>query len=117
MSAPDPTYQAAVEAGASLYMTDKPCKHGHLSPRYVSNRGCVECGVRHRERSRRELLTITFAVRTPEQAARLRAFYTTLRITESLADEQRFQDELEHIRTPLPDDTHYVTGEFKRILK
>ena len=117
MSAPDPTYRAALEAGASLYMTAKPCRHGHVSPRYVSNRGCVACGVRQRERSRRELVTVTFAVQTPEQAERLKGFHMTLQITSALADEQRFERELILRRVPMPDEPHHVTDEFKRLIK
>lgn len=117
MSAPDPTYRAALEAGASLYLTAKPCKRGHLSPRYVSNRGCVACGVGQRERSRRELVTITFAVQTPEQAERLKGFHLTLRITGALAAEQQFERELVLRRIPKPDEPHHVTDEFKRLIK
>lgn len=28
---------------AATYITGKPCKHGHLSPRWVSNNVCVAC--------------------------------------------------------------------------
>jgi len=33
----------AIEAGLKKYFTGKPCKHGHMSPRMVSNRRCCEC--------------------------------------------------------------------------
>jgi hypothetical protein len=36
------TCKAAREVGDKFYLTGKPCKHGHLSLRYVSG-GCVEC--------------------------------------------------------------------------
>jgi 5-methylcytosine-specific restriction endonuclease McrA len=33
----------ALAAGAKTYENGKPCKHGHLGPRYTRNRGCVVC--------------------------------------------------------------------------
>lgn len=42
----------AKEQGLPKYFTGKPCKHGHLAERRVSDRGCVECSAlataRHR---------------------------------------------------------------------
>lgn len=29
--------------GLRTYNTGKPCKHGHISDRYVGNSGCIEC--------------------------------------------------------------------------
>ena len=37
------TYQQAKDQGLKRYFTGKPCKHGHLSERLVSNRRCCEC--------------------------------------------------------------------------
>lgn len=117
MSAPDPTYLAAVEAGATLYMTAKPCKRGHMSPRYVTNRGCIACSVPQRERPRNQLVTITFGGLTEDQSRRLRDFFTTARITGALAAEQQFERELVLRRIPKPDEPHHVTDEFKRLIK
>jgi len=33
----------AISRSCSLYFTGIPCKHGHLSERYLANRQCVEC--------------------------------------------------------------------------
>jgi len=33
----------AKQLGLKLYFTGKPCKKGHISERYVKNRGCVTC--------------------------------------------------------------------------
>lgn len=33
----------AVDAGKRYFFTGKPCKHGHISERYVGNGACVEC--------------------------------------------------------------------------
>lgn len=33
----------AVAAGEKWYFTGKPCKHGHIALRQVSNKGCREC--------------------------------------------------------------------------
>jgi hypothetical protein len=37
------TKQLAMEQGLKHYFTGKPCKHGHIENRLVSNRGCVTC--------------------------------------------------------------------------
>jgi hypothetical protein len=40
----------ALERGLSRYFTGKPCKHGHVTERQVSNRNCAACSniVHHR---------------------------------------------------------------------
>lgn len=44
------TKQEARERGLKFYFTGKPCKNGHVAPRYVREPGsCTECG-RHRNR-------------------------------------------------------------------
>lgn len=35
--------QEALAAGLKRYFTGKPCKSGHISERFVSTRGCVQC--------------------------------------------------------------------------
>lgn len=39
------TIRAAEKAGLKHYFTGKPCRYGHLSPRYVSTWRCVKCSV------------------------------------------------------------------------
>lgn len=39
------TRAEAIATGSTKYFTGEPCKHGHLSPRYVSA-GCVECALK-----------------------------------------------------------------------
>jgi hypothetical protein len=39
------TLQAAEKLGHKHYFTGKPCKHGHVAPRYVSTWQCVPCTV------------------------------------------------------------------------
>lgn len=39
------TLRAAETAGQKHYFTGKPCKHGHIGPRYVSTWRCVECTI------------------------------------------------------------------------
>lgn len=34
----------AIAAGSRYYTTNKPCKNGHLSKRFVYNGACYECG-------------------------------------------------------------------------
>ena len=36
-------YADAKTLGLKTYSTGKPCKNGHVSERYVSNKGCCEC--------------------------------------------------------------------------
>lgn len=39
-----PASQAeALRQGVTYYFTGKPCKHGHLSERFATNRNCREC--------------------------------------------------------------------------
>lgn len=41
---------SAIEKGSLVYYSGKPCKHGHLSERYVSTGHCLECcKQRHKE--------------------------------------------------------------------
>lgn len=35
--------QKAKEAGEKFFMPEKPCKHGHLALKWVSNNECTEC--------------------------------------------------------------------------
>lgn len=37
------TCKRASELGLSHYFTGKPCKNGHIAPRHVTNRTCMEC--------------------------------------------------------------------------
>lgn len=37
------TRRQALIAGELTYFTGKPCKNGHIAPRYVSTGGCLEC--------------------------------------------------------------------------
>lgn len=37
------TRKEAIEKKLTNYFTGKPCKHGHIAPRNVKSKGCVEC--------------------------------------------------------------------------
>ena len=37
------TRKEAIEKGATQYFTGRSCGHGHVAPRFVSNKGCAEC--------------------------------------------------------------------------
>jgi 5-methylcytosine-specific restriction endonuclease McrA len=39
--------EAAKAAGLKTYFTGEPCKSGHMEPRTVSNKNCVQCQKRH----------------------------------------------------------------------
>lgn len=41
------TRKTAIEQNLPHYFTGKPCKRGHLSPRYTNTCNCVECGLVH----------------------------------------------------------------------
>ena len=47
----------AQAAGAVKYSTGKPCKHGHVAPRYTSNGLCVTCAVDVNRKSRKKCRT------------------------------------------------------------
>lgn len=38
-----PTRKQAKQSGDRLYFTGKPCKRGHVAPRWVSSKTCVGC--------------------------------------------------------------------------
>jgi hypothetical protein len=42
----------ALTKGLKRYYTGKPCKHGHLSERFVSNKGCLSCLQYHTKKYR-----------------------------------------------------------------
>ena len=55
----------ARQDGASRYFTGAPCKHGHISERFVSSQACIECSyARHK----------AFVVSHPEMRRRPRAW-------------------------------------------
>lgn len=37
------TREQAAQNGRMFFFTGKPCKHGHIEPRYVSTSGCIGC--------------------------------------------------------------------------
>ena len=37
------TYTQALDRGLLHYFTGRPCKNGHVAPRHVANRTCMEC--------------------------------------------------------------------------
>jgi hypothetical protein len=37
------SYSKAVEMNLARYFTGKPCKHGHISERYMKTRTCIQC--------------------------------------------------------------------------
>lgn len=41
-------------SGSARYFTGKPCKHGHVSPRFTSNRRCIVCSVAAAEQWKRD---------------------------------------------------------------
>lgn len=43
MSSHPATRAEAKAQGSSFYYTGKPCKRGHLSPRFVASQNCVQC--------------------------------------------------------------------------
>ena len=60
---------AAADAGLSLYFTGKPCKRGHLSPRYVVNGSCSECNAESNTQARKEIKQRLEKGRTEAEAA------------------------------------------------
>ena len=48
------TKRDAVMTGMKYYTTSKPCKHGHIAARFVSNDMCVVCMDLKTERARKK---------------------------------------------------------------
>ena len=49
------TQSEALRQGVTYYYTGKPCKHGHISERFASNKNCREClRIRNRERTKKD---------------------------------------------------------------
>ena len=46
------TRQEALEAGEARYFTGEPCKHGHVSERWVMSGRCIACQEESREEER-----------------------------------------------------------------
>jgi hypothetical protein len=46
------TRKEAREAGLKQYFTGKACIHGHIAPRLVSNKTCVECDRIRKQKAR-----------------------------------------------------------------
>jgi hypothetical protein len=46
----------AAASGLNKFYTGKPCKHGHLSERWVLNGACVQCNVERVAKQRRDLI-------------------------------------------------------------
>ena len=42
------TRQQAIEQKLTRYFTGKPCKHGHISEKLLSNRTCIECQIKRK---------------------------------------------------------------------
>jgi DNA-binding XRE family transcriptional regulator len=55
--------EAAKTAGLTTYETGAPCKHGHLAPRYVASKTCVEC---HHQQKREAWQQKPKAIRAPQ---------------------------------------------------
>ena len=48
------SHREAIAVGSAIYLTGRPCKRGHYSPRYSMSGDCIECGrTRARERMRK----------------------------------------------------------------
>lgn len=64
---------------AGRYFTGKPCKRGHLSERYLSTRGCVECLAGNvQKRPVQPHIAVTLRVHSESELARVQAFYAAL---------------------------------------
>ena len=49
------THTEALRRGEKYYYTGKPCKHGHIGPRFTTGRKCKECAyIRNRKRTTEE---------------------------------------------------------------
>jgi hypothetical protein len=78
--------QEAIEQKLTRYFTGKPCKHGHIAKRTVSNKSCTECHKLHslknksqKQESERKRLALYFKI-NPHLAAKKRAKYRAAKL-------------------------------------
>jgi len=64
--------EVARATGLKYYETGKPCKHGHISPRFVGNNNCVECHRMIKRKSAPPQSGETFGVRLTKLRKRLK---------------------------------------------
>jgi hypothetical protein len=71
-----PTRAEARAVNHKHYFTSKPCKHGHIEPRYTKTASCVECQrIASKERAARTYIPSPKLKLTPEQKAEKRKAY------------------------------------------
>lgn len=66
-----PPIRIRAQVSPTRYFTGKPCKHGHVSERLVSDGGCVRCGQLQRK-ARRQLQKILGLGKRPKQSTEAR---------------------------------------------
>lgn len=49
----DTPRKIAIRNGDKTYFTGKPCKRGHIAPRYVSTTTCLECNKEYQAEQRK----------------------------------------------------------------
>ena len=70
------TRKEAKECNSKYFFTGKPCNHGHISKRFTSSKGCVECQLersrRPEEKERRKETSKRWAKENPERIKEIR---------------------------------------------
>lgn len=77
------TRQEAIAQGLRHYFTGKPCRHGHMSARYVTS-GCVECAKKNARES---------AKRNPERRAEINRNYYWRTVEHQRKRNKKYRDQ------------------------
>ena len=67
----------AAEAGLVHYFTGRPCKHGHISRRIVSNGGCCECKIEKYNDPRKKAVDKLYRLKNIDRKRKRDAEYYT----------------------------------------
>lgn len=101
-----PPIRVRAQVSPTRYFTGKPCKHGHVSERLVSDGGCVRCGQLQRN-ARRQLQKILGLWKRPKRSPEAkRAQKARARLRQKQADpegyrKKRAEDKArQHARNP-----------------
>lgn len=86
-----PPIRVRAQVSPTRYFTGKPCKHGHVSERLVSDGGCVRCGQLQRN-ARRQLQQILGLWKRPKRSLEAkRAQKARARLRQKQADPEEYR--------------------------
>ena len=98
-----PASQAeALRQGVTYYFTGKPCRHGHLSERFATNRNCREClRLRNRKRTQDKDYWVDYGDEQYKERKRRNAKrYYSSRAHKRAVQQRRFFEKASRVATP-----------------